>query len=116
MATVLQVYIGRGNTESISLRLKPVGMDDYQDVEDDSVLRAVFRFSDYCLDTDTDVDGHIALAENATVVELKPGLISGLVAGQYAGWLTIYDALNPDGIAWGEEIIVNVRAWSSCPA
>ena len=115
MATVYKVYIGRGNVESILLRLRPVGGSAYQDVDDDTVLRAVFRFSTYCLDTDTDVAGNIELAENATVVNMKLGLISGLVAGQYDGYLTIYDALNPDGLAWGDMVVVNVQAWSVCP-
>ena len=115
MATVYQVYIGRGNFESILLKKRAVGEADFETVDDDTVLRAVFRFSTYCLDTDTDVAGYIELAENATVVNMKLGLISGLVAGQYDGYLTIYDALNPDGLAWGDMVIVNVQAWSVCP-
>ena len=116
MATVFQTYIGRGNTESIRLRYIPEGETEYETVEDDTVLRAVFRFGAYCLDTETDIAGYITLAENATVVRIKPGLVAGITEGQYSGWLTVYDALNPDGLAWGDEIIVNVRPWSVCPA
>jgi hypothetical protein len=115
MATVYQVYIDRGNVESVLLEKRPRGETVFETVDDDTVLRAVFRFGSYCLDTDTDVAGNIELAENATVVNMKLGLISGLVAGQYDGYLTIYDALNPNGLGWGDMVLVNVQAWSICP-
>lgn len=114
MSNTITVYISRDNTEIFLLKYRPVRKYGYILVPKNTIIRAVFRFDTYCLDTDTDIVGNIGFMEDNTIVFIKPGLIPDLVIGQYSGWLTVYDALNPNGRAWGEELIVDVVYWNVC--
>jgi hypothetical protein len=115
MPTTLNAYVGRDFDEIILLEYLPVGGSDYETVPIDTVTRAVFRFGDYCIDTDeVEHADLISLTENATQVEMKIGMISGLVQGTYKGWLTIFDAVNTNGIPW-QLCKVQVWPWPICP-
>ena len=111
---ILQAYIGRDFEEVLLLELQPVGGTAFETVSVDTVTRAIFRFGDYCIDTE-DLVPLISLEENATRVEMKLGQITGLVAGKYTGYLTIYDATNTNGLPW-EKLTVVVWPWPVCPA
>lgn len=105
---MIDVYQHRGN----SIRL--VLQQDGQPVDEGAVTRAIFRFGDYCLDTNGDGSDFINLVENGTKVELFLGLVPGLAVGTYSGFLTIYDADSPDGLACGEKVRVKVQEWKTC--
>jgi len=113
MVDILQAYIGRDFEEVLLLELQPVGGSAFETVEDDAVTRATFRFGDYCIDTD-DAEPLIELQDNATKVAMKLGLIDELVAGRYAGYLTVFDATNTAGLPW-QKMTVRVSSWPICP-
>ena len=104
MAT-LYAWVGRANRQRLQL------LQDGSSVTSGAVTRAVFKFGDYCLDTD-EADP-IALVDGATVVEMQLGLVSGLRRGTIPGKLTIYDNINTNGIAWGDSLVV-VEPWDVC--
>lgn len=52
---------------------------------------------------------YVALTDNATKISLDLGS-SGIQAGSYYCYLTIYDAVNTDGIAW-DRLILRVNKW-----
>ena len=54
------------------------------------------------LDSSTDSD--ITLIESATKVRIEAG-DRALNPGSYAGYLTVYDAATPDGLAWGSMVV-----------
>lgn len=105
---LLTAYIGRGNEEKLDLLEDGAVVDAY------AVTRAVLRFGDYCLDTDDVGDEDlIALNANGQELSLHLGLIPGLEAGRYSGFLTLYDHVATDGIAWAQIDIV-VDEWTAC--
>jgi hypothetical protein len=111
--TTLQAYIGRDFEEIVLLEYKPVGESDYETIPDDTATQAIFRFGAYCIDTDDD-EPLIEFQDSNTKVAMKLGLIDELKAGQYTGYLTIYDATNTNGLPW-EKISVRVWPWPICP-
>ena len=54
------------------------------------------------LDSSTDSD--ITLIESATKVRIEAG-DRALNPGSYVGYLTVYDAATPDGLAWGSMVV-----------
>jgi hypothetical protein len=112
MPETLTVYIDRDKKTVLDLEYIPEGSSTYESVPEDTVLRAIFRFGPFCIDTDS--SDLIELSEDATSIEMNLGLITSLVAGGYVGYLTIYDAENTNGIPW-QQYQVNVLAWDVCP-
>ena len=111
MATLLNAYIGRNFEDVVLLEYIPVGSTAYETVANDTVTRAVFKFGDYCVDTDEALDAdYISLETNATRVALRLGGISGLAAGLYKGYLTIFDAVNTKGLPW-VDFTVHALPW-----
>lgn len=96
-----KLYLGRDN--AITLQLQKNG----ETVPAGAVTRAVFWLpAEAAVDNqevtfDTDTDSDTSLLESATKLEIKGGL-RDLNPGKYRGELTLYDALNPNGIRWGD--------------
>ena len=94
------VYLGRDNAIEWAL------MVDGQPVTDGAVQRVVLWLPaaasvdavEVTLDSLSDSD--ITLIESATRVRIEAG-DRALKPGVYAGYLTVYDAASPDGLAWG---------------
>ncbi len=105
----LMAYISRGNTEKLELT------QNGKVVPKNAVTRAVFKFGNYCIDTNVDSAEIIELINDAQVVQMRLGLVPKLVPGAYRrGTLTLFDALTPvHGKAW---IRADVRAqyWPIC--
>jgi hypothetical protein len=113
MADTLMAYIGRSNVETLTLEYRPEGEDEFTTVPVTTVLRAVFKFGVYCIDTD-EVGDPIELSADATKVHLQLGLIPLLAPGRHRdGKLTIYDAEHPEGLAWAD-YRVRVESWPVC--
>ena len=83
--TILNAYIGRDFEETLVLEYQPGGESAFETVAVDTVTRAIFRFGDYCIDTE-DAEPLITLEENATRVVMQLGMIEELVAGRYTGF------------------------------
>ena len=98
-----------GTANSVGLTLKVNGAT----VDAGTVTRAIFRFGDYCLDTDEADADIFSLNEDATVLTVRAGLIDGVQPGKYSGMLTLYDEETADGIAW-ERITVIIGQWLKC--
>lgn len=106
MAETLTIYMGRDNKEIFELQ------QDGVVVTADAVTRAILRFGDYCLDTESDEE--IELTTNAQRVEIAAGTIEGLSEGVYYGVLTVFDLMSAEnGFAW-ESFNVHVRYWPIC--
>jgi len=106
---LLTAYIGRDNEERLQL------LQDGSLVNAGAVTRAVFKFGDYCLDTDVDSDVIYFADSDNQVLCLKLGLVDDIVAGVYRNEkITIYDAVNIYGIAWAK-VNVKINSWTgSC--
>jgi ABC-type antimicrobial peptide transport system ATPase subunit len=100
----ITAFIGRANSHKITL------LQNKAPVPANVVERAVLRFGDYCLDTD---DLSMLFEDNNTALRVKIGLTPLLVAGNYAGVLTVYDAAAVEGLAW-DEIKIAVKVWRDC--
>jgi len=94
-------YQGRNNAVRLSLILNGAL------VAENAVTRVVVRLEHvtdpaaaYCLDTQTP-GGLIDLLEDSTVLRFYPGLIPAVVLGDYWVWITVFDGLAPQGLAWG---------------
>ena len=109
----MTVKIGRDNIISIDLEYQPSGEAAFVSVPENTVTRAVFRFGEHCLDTELHPD-EIWLDDNATVVRMKPGKITGLSAHQTTGYLTLFSADYEDGKGW-EDYKVDAVEWPVCP-
>ena len=105
---MIQVYQGKRN--KIVLTIKQDGAT----VNPGAITRAVFRFGAYCLDTDVSSPA-IELIENETQVQLRLGLVEGILPGHYVARLTVYDLLMPEGKAWPQPLNINVLSWEGCP-
>jgi hypothetical protein len=119
-------YQGRNNALRLSLGI------DGQPVDDDIITRAIISLelttspnTTYCLDTEKPSDS-IELLDSATVLRFYPGLIPDIALGDYQVWITVYDGLSPEGLAWGaaldrkglfyEEpaLYLRVARWPAC--
>lgn len=109
----LKAFVGRGNLDVLSLEYVPVGETSYRRVAEGAVTRAILRFGAYCLDSD-DSEHEIELAQGATAVNVRIGLVPDIEPGTYHGHLTVYDSEHPNGIAW-EYVRVKVEPWGVCP-
>ena len=78
------------------------------------ITRAVFKFDNFCLDSNVDAEITVVEDPNETYIHMIPGHIPNLVEGDYVGYLTIYDAEAPNGLPWGDPIIVKVGTWPTC--
>jgi len=103
-ALLVTAYQSRNNAVRLSLIVNGAL------VGENAVTRAVVKLehvSDpaaiYCLDTQTDA-GLIGLLENNTVLRFYPGLIPDVALGEYWVWITVYDGLAPNGLAWGASL------------
>ena len=103
----MNIYINRDNKTIFNL------LQDGEAVTANTITRAVFRFGDFCVDTNVAGDP-IELIENATKVQVQAGLIPGLVEGGYEGKLTIFDTLSDNGFAWGRAVKIKVILWPIC--
>jgi hypothetical protein len=106
LSTVSSFYLGRANRYRYQLK------QDGEVVQVNAVTRAQFKVGPVCLDTDVPGD-EITLTDNATVVEVQPGLADDLEEGMFEGMLTIYDVDHPEGIAWAR-FPVYVYGWEVC--
>ena len=105
----MNVFIGRENAIKLPLTVN----DPPETVPVNTVLRAIFNFGGYCVDTDVATDP-IELIDNETVVRMKLGLITNLREGTYEGFLTIFDSEAPNGLGWGKKARVKVHPWPVC--
>jgi hypothetical protein len=103
-ALLVTAYQSRNNAVRLSLIVNG------ELVDENAVTRAVVKLehvSDpaaiYCLDTQTPA-GLIDLLEDATVLRFYPGLIPDVALGEYWVWITVYDGLAPNGLAWGASL------------
>ena len=109
MATTLTAYLGRDNEDRLEL------LQDGDPVVAGAATGAVLRFGSYCLDTDDDPTLIYFLDSDNQTICFKIGLTPELVVGKYKkGTLTLFDALNSNGLAW-EEITIIVKPWDVCP-
>jgi len=109
-------FVGMANP--VTLTLMHQGVDDPEliIVPENTITRAMLRFGSYCLDTDVIGDADmIYFTDNETRLVIKAGLIADIVAGSYLGYLTLYDAVSLDGIAW-QDFKVEVKEWLKCEA
>lgn len=107
--TVLTAYIGRDNEDKIQL------LQDSVVVTAGVVTRAVFKFGDYCIDTEIDTDVIYFDDSDNQVLCLKLGLIDDLspLSGTISGQLTLFDNTNTNGIAW-VLVPVLIKTWTLC--
>ncbi len=103
----IDVYISRGNVTIFLLK------QDGQEVVGGAVTRAIFRFGEYCIDTDNP-HHPISLIDNSKAVRMQLGLVNNLQIGRAIGRLTIYDTVVTEGIAWGESVKINIQEWKTC--
>lgn len=109
MVPTLTAYIGRDNEARLEL------LQDGVLVVASAVTKAVLKFGTFCLDTEVDTDEIYFLTSNNQTLCLKIGLLTGLVAGNYSdGKLTLFDAVNTNGLAW-VDLTISVKDWSVCP-
>jgi len=98
------IYLGRDNAIEWAL------LADGQPVTAGSITRVVLWLPadasvnavEVTLDSLTDPD--ITLIESATKVRIEAGG-RALKPGAYTGYLTVYDAVSPDGLAWGSMLV-----------
>jgi hypothetical protein len=103
------IYLGRDNRIVWELRA------DGQTVTPGSVTRAVLwlpatastESEAIVMDSQTDPD--IELTDSATRVQISAG-DRPLKPGTHQAYLTVYDAANPDGLAWSTDMI-KVIGW-----
>ena len=103
----MNIYINRDNKTVFNL------LQNGEAVTADAITRAVFRFGDFCADTNVAGDP-IQLIEDATKVQVQAGLIPDLVEGSFEGKLTVFDTLSENGLAWGKAIKIKVISWPVC--
>lgn len=103
------LFKGRDNTLRLQLLI------DKEVVPTNTVLRAVMRVrisdEDVILDT-SDIDDDITLTDDNTVIEVGAGALGDTPPGSYHTWLTVYDAVSPDGLAW-DDIDLRVVEWKA---
>ena len=100
-------YIGRANAIVRELQAQDAPIDA---ATADAITRVVLRFGPYCIDSDVAGDP-ISYADGRVTLQL--GLVPGLEQGVYTARMTVYDAANPEGLAWGE-FRVRVLPWEAC--
>jgi hypothetical protein len=105
----MDVFVGRAN--KIFLTLLQDGSSD--NVRSDAIYRAMFKFGDFCVDTDN-LDDPIELIEDNKKIQMQLGLVPGIQPGIYDGRLTVFDTGAPMGIAWGDPVKVKVYTWETC--
>jgi hypothetical protein len=100
-ALLVTSYQGRENTVPLAIKFK----DEL--VPPNTITKVVIKMEHvtdpgavYCLNTQTPTDP-IDLLEDSTLLRFSPGLIPDVVLGDYWVWITVYDGLAPNGIAWG---------------
>ena len=102
------VYLGRDN--AVTLNLKQDGAAPAEN----TITKAALWIPGEAFSDDTpqvfDTDGsELTLTNNATSVRLDLGSIA-LSPGTYWAFLTIYDAVHTNGIAW-DAVEITVRDW-----
>jgi len=109
MPEILNIYLGRDNTEIFELQ------QDGVVVTADAVTRAVLRFGGFCMDTDDEECTELVLSTNNQRIEIQAGNLAGLAEGIYKGMLTIFDLIGAEnGIAW-QAFDIRVKPWNICP-
>jgi hypothetical protein len=102
------VYIGRAN---VIRRVLQANDADLTEVQQSAVTRVQFAFGTHCLDT-ANVSDPISYADG--VVEMQLGLVAGLEAAKnVVGRLIVYDAVTPEGKAWGS-VTLQIVEWEAC--
>ena len=105
MTEHLTVYLHRDHEAWFQLKQRDPETGDTVIVPAYAVTRAVLKLqgdeSTYCLDTN-DPNDPIQLLDSAQVLGLRLGRIPDLQAGQYLGFLTLFDASTPHGEPWGQ--------------
>ena len=108
----LTFYLGRNNSKTIGL---------YRQDEDDpapilvpinTVTSVQLKFGPHCLDTEVDTT-IFTLINDATAIKVIGGQLADLTPGEWVGQLTVFDGLNPDGLAW-VDLAVEVVSWPIC--
>ena len=95
MDLVFDAFIGTENERIIDL------IQGGALVTENTVTKAVIKLGINCLDTDSSTDP-IELGDNNTKLYLKLGLWEHATVGTVEGFLVLYDAAAPQGIAWPE--------------
>ena len=102
------VYLQRDNT--IVLELRQNGSPIEENILTNASLWIPSNaFNDGVSKTLDINSGNLSLIDNETKISLKLGLLD-MKVGQYKCYLTVFDALNTNGIAW-DTINLNVRSW-----
>lgn len=102
------VYIGRNNTAEISL------LEDGAAIASNVATRAVLSIparafeGGVSVEADTSTSG-LSFNVSKTVLTLDIGDFD-LIPGEYLCQLTVYDAVNTDGLAWSR-ILITVEDW-----
>lgn len=98
--THLVIYAARGNINRTVLTKNGAVLPLGEATRAQLTLKSVDDTELYFhIDTDN-ISDPIKLVDSNTVVEMRLGLIDGLVPGSYTGWLTVITNDNPDGEAW----------------
>ena len=93
-------YQGRANFKAIDLLVAGELVSPNTLVRAMAVLESEPAGTVYCVDSQVNSD-IVSLAENGTVLSFQPGLIPDIQLGFYWVYLTMFDAANPEGFAWG---------------
>lgn len=99
-------YVGRENRIRRTLRIN--GAELTQD-QRDAVTRVVATWGSIALDTDVQSD---PISYIDGVVELQPGLATGIAEGEFDVKLTVFDAVSVQGRAWGH-FVMDVWPWAA---
>ena len=103
----IPAFIGRDNVEKLDIKKNGERVTAF------AVTRIVFRFGNYCLDTDLHPDLFYFLDSNR-IIAIKLGLVPNLITGTHRGQFTVFDAEHPNGCAW-KRASVRAYTWEKCP-
>jgi hypothetical protein len=108
MMATATAYIGRNNETKYEI------LTNDALVTAQTVTRAILKFSSFCIDSDVDDDLIYFEDADNQVLCMRLGMIENLRPGTYEnGMLTLFDAANPNGIAWSK-IAITVLSWPVC--
>jgi hypothetical protein len=99
-------YIGRDNKIKRALLIDGKTLSNNEKA---AITQVTVKIGPHCLDTV--VGDNISYSDG--VIEMTIGLIEGIRKGMYKAEITVFDALLPNGKAWGS-FTVFVDNWDSC--
>ena len=100
-------WVGRAN---VIQRALTDGGVELSASDQEAITKVSAAFGDFCIDTETTPD--LVVYEDG-VVSLVIGNTPGIVPGLYRVNLTVFDAVTPEGYAWGKFNLI-VRTTEDC--